>query len=36
MKRRVPSFNISRIEHLYRDPHEENVHFFLYYGDVTD
>ena len=34
--RRSSTFNTSRIEHLYKDPHEENNHFFLHYGDVTD
>ena len=36
MKRRSSSFNSARIDHLYRDPHEENVRFFLHYGDMTD
>lgn len=34
--RRSSTFNTSRIEHLYRDPHEENGRFFLHYGDITD
>lgn len=34
--RRSSTFNTSRIEHLYKDPHEENNHFFLHYGDITD
>ncbi|MEX2401287.1 MAG: GDP-mannose 4,6-dehydratase, partial [Rhodothermales bacterium] len=29
-------FNTQRIDHLYQDPHEEEVDFFLYYGDLTD
>jgi GDPmannose 4,6-dehydratase len=34
--RRASSFNTARIEHLYRDPHESDVHLFLHYGDLTD
>jgi GDPmannose 4,6-dehydratase len=29
-------FNTDRIDHLYQDPHESNVHFRLHYGDLTD
>ena len=29
-------FNTDRIDHLYQDPHESNVHFKLHYGDLTD
>jgi GDPmannose 4,6-dehydratase len=36
IKRRSSSFNTSRIDHLYRDPHEQEVRFFLHYGDLTD
>ena len=36
MKRRASSFNTSRIDHLYLDPHEEGVRFFLHHGDMTD
>jgi GDPmannose 4,6-dehydratase len=36
MKRRSSSFNTTRIDHLYRDPHEGDVRFFLHYGDLTD
>ncbi len=36
IKRRASSFNTSRINHLYQDPHEENVKFKLHYGDMTD
>ncbi len=36
VKRRSSSFNTSRVDHLYHDPHEENVRFFLHYGDLTD
>jgi len=34
--RRASTFNTHRIDHLYRDPHEEGVRFFLHYGDLTD
>jgi len=36
IKRRASLFNTSRIDHLYRDPHENGVRFFLHHGDVTD
>ena len=36
IKRRASLFNTVRIDHLYRDPHEEDVRFFLHHGDVTD
>src|SRR5476649_766540 len=36
VKRRSSSFNTGRIDHLYRDPHVPNTHFFLHYGDLTD
>jgi len=36
IKRRASQFNTDRIDHIYKDPHEENVHFFLHYGDLTD
>lgn len=36
IKRRSSSFNSQRIDHLYRDPHEQNVNFFMHYGDMTD
>ncbi|MEK6442248.1 GDP-mannose 4,6-dehydratase [Pseudonocardia sp. T1-2H] len=34
--RRASTFNTGRVEHLYADPHEEGVRFFLHYGDLTD
>ncbi len=34
--RRSSSFNTSRIDHLYQDPHEKNRKFILHYGDITD
>ena len=36
IKRRASSFNTSRIDHLYQDPHENEPNFFLHYGDLTD
>jgi len=37
VKRRSSSFNTERIEHLYKDPHEnEEIGLFLHYGDMTD
>jgi GDPmannose 4,6-dehydratase len=36
LKRRSSSFNTSRIEDIYQDPHEANQRFVLHYGDLTD
>ena len=36
VKRRSSSFNTSRIEDIYQDPHEKDPRFFLHYGDMTD
>jgi GDPmannose 4,6-dehydratase len=36
IKRRSSLFNTDRIDHLYEDPHVENRHFKLHYGDLTD
>ncbi len=36
IKRRASSFNTDRIDHLYQDPHEQDVNFYLHYGDLTD
>lgn len=36
IKRRSSLFNTDRIDHLYQDPHEENIHLKLHYGDLTD
>jgi GDPmannose 4,6-dehydratase len=36
VKRRSSSFNTGRVDHLYADPHERSVKFFLHYGDLTD
>ncbi|MGH7456091.1 MAG: GDP-mannose 4,6-dehydratase, partial [bacterium] len=34
--RRASTFNTSRIDHLYKDPHINGVKLFLHYGDLTD
>ncbi len=36
IKRRSSLFNTQRIDHIYEDPHIENQHFVLHYGDLTD
>ncbi|WP_265943743.1 GDP-mannose 4,6-dehydratase [Dechloromonas sp. A34] len=36
IKRRTSLFNTDRIDHLYRDRHEQGVRFFLHHGDLTD
>ncbi len=36
IKRRSSSFNTARVDHLYKDPHEPDVQFFMHYGDLTD
>ncbi len=36
IKRRASMFNTARIDHLYRDLHEDDVRFILHYGDLTD
>ena len=36
VKRRASSFNTSRVDHLYVDPHEQETRFFLHHGDLTD
>ncbi len=37
IKRRSSLFNTSRIDHLYKDPHEESdPRLTLHYGDLTD
>src|SRR5216683_100508 len=35
-KRRSSSFNTERVDHLFHDPHEKGVPFFVHYGDMTD
>ena len=34
--RRASTFNTSRIDHLYADPHVNDVRLFLHYGDLSD
>lgn len=36
IKRRASSFNTSRIDHIYQDPHTKGRNFILHYGDMTD
>tara|TARA_A100001011_G_scaffold148724_1_gene156853 strand:- start:5413 stop:6441 length:1029 start_codon:yes stop_codon:yes gene_type:complete len=36
IKRRSSLINTSRIDHLFRDPHETNIKFILHHGDLTD
>ena len=36
IKRRSSLFNTTRVDHLYQDPHDDDVRFSLHYGDLTD
>jgi GDPmannose 4,6-dehydratase len=36
IKRRASLFNTERIDHIYQDPHVEDNHFHLHYGDLSD
>jgi len=36
IKRRTSLFNTDRVDHLYQDPHVDNLKFVLHYGDLTD
>jgi len=36
IRRRASLINTNRIDHLYRDIHEDNINLFLHYGDLTD
>ncbi len=36
IKRRASSFNTSRVDHIYQDPHVDNARFKLHYGDLSD
>ncbi len=36
IKRRASLFNTQRVDHIYEDPHVDNRHFLLHYGDLTD
>ena len=34
--RRASTFNTDRIDHIYQDPHEEDVNLYLHYGNLSD
>ena len=36
IKRRASSFNTERVDHIYQDIHERDLHFQLHYGDLCD
>ena len=36
LRRRSSSFNTGRIDHLYKDWHEQHANLFLHFGDLTD
>jgi GDPmannose 4,6-dehydratase len=36
IKRRASSFNTSRLDHLYQDPHSHDIRLHLHYGDLAD
>ena len=36
LKRRASSLNTSRIDHIYQDPHQQDLPLFLHYGDMSD
>jgi GDPmannose 4,6-dehydratase len=36
IKRRASLFNTARVDHIYQDRHNEDVKFFMHYGDLTD
>lgn len=36
VKRRASLLNTDRVDHLYQDPHEQNIRFTLHYGDLSD
>lgn len=36
IKRRTSLFNTDRIDHLYQDPHSEDLRFILHFGEMTD
>ncbi len=36
LMRRASTFNTSRLDHLYQDPHDERCRLFLHYGDLTE
>ena len=36
VKRRSSSFNTQRVDHIYQDPHSNNISFKMHFGDMTD
>jgi GDPmannose 4,6-dehydratase len=36
IKRCSSSFNTGRVKHLYQDPRDDDLRFFLHYGDLSD
>jgi GDPmannose 4,6-dehydratase len=36
IKRRASSFNTSRVDHIFQDPHEDERRLHLHYGDLAD
>jgi GDPmannose 4,6-dehydratase len=36
IRRRSSLFNTARVDHLYQDPHDENLRFMMHYGDLSD
>ena len=36
LKRRSSLFNTERIDHIFQDPHSDNINFILHFGDMTD
>ncbi len=36
IKRRASLLNTQRVDHIYQDSHEDNVNFYLHYGDLSD
>ena len=36
IKRRASLFNTDRVDHIYQDPHLDNINFYLHYGDLSD
>src|SRR5437763_5406155 len=36
IKRRSSSFNTGRVDHLYKDRHEDDLRFVMHHGDLTD
>jgi len=36
IKRRASSFNTQRVDHIYQDPHADELRFRMHYGDLSD